>query len=167
MSSVVVTDNGVYHPKALVGRLVLYGVCLAAVAAAALLGRMSLQTAGLYFVLLGLPAGWAFYTFRKHGKLGRPSIVLANGELMIDRPQSTEVRLALSELQEVHVHGMRGKRTYSFKKVDGSVQDVSPLWARQVEAAVVQFLQGRLPPKVRVTVDEPPGLFDALRGDKR
>lgn len=166
VKSVVVTDDGVYYPKALVQRLVLYAVCLAAIAASALYGRMTMQTAGLYFALLALPAGWAFYTYRKYGKLGRPCLVLVNGELVMDRPQSTEVRFPVSDLREVHVHGMRGKRTYRFTTVNGDVQEVSPLWARQVEVAVIQFLQGRLPPTVKVTVDEPPGLFDALRGDK-
>ena len=167
MRGIVVTDTGVYHPKALVPRLVLYAIFLVAIAVAALAGRVPMQTAGLYFALLALPAGWAFYTYRRHGKFGRPSILLANGELVMDRPQSTEVRFALSDLREVHVHGMRGKRTYRFTSSDGAVQEISPLWARQVEAAVIQFLQGRLPPKVKVTVDEPPGLFDALRGGKR
>lgn len=166
MRGIVVTDNGVYYPKALVPRLVLYGIFLAAIAVAALIGRIPMQTAGLYFALLALPAGWAFYTYRKYGKLGRPSLLLANGELVMDRPQSTEVRFAVDSLQEVQVHGMRGKRTYRFTSTDGTVQEVSPLWARQVEAAVIQFLQARLPAKVKVTVDEPPGLFDALRGDK-
>jgi hypothetical protein len=166
MRGIVVTDNGVYHPKALVPRLVLYAICLAAIAGTALAGRMPLQTAGLYFALLALPAGWAFYNWRKYGNLGRPSILLANGELVMDRPQSTEVRFALDRLQEVHVHGMRGKRTYRFTGSDGAVEEVSPLWARQVEAAVIQFLQHRLPPSVKVTVDEPTTLFAAFRGGK-
>lgn len=166
MRGIVVTDNGVYYPKALVPRLVLYAICLAAIAAMALAGRMPLQTAALYFALLALPAGWAFYTYRKYGKLGRPSIFLSADALVMDRPQSTEVRFALDQLQEVHVHGMRGKRTYRFTSGDGAVEEVSPLWARQVEAAVIQFLQHRLPPKVKVTVDDPPTLFGALRGTK-
>jgi hypothetical protein len=161
---IVVTDSGVYHPKALVPRLVLYAVCFSAIAVAALAGRIAMQTAGAYVALLALPAGWAFYTWRKHGNLGRPSLLLANGELVIDRPQSKEVRFALQSLQAVHVHGIRGKRTYRFTSSDGAVQEVSPLWVRQVEAAVIQFLQERLPRRIRVTVDEPSGLFDALRG---
>jgi hypothetical protein len=166
MRGIVVTDNGVYYPKALVPRLVLYAICLAAIAGTALAGRMPLQTAGLYFALLALPAGWAFYNWRKYGNLGRPSILLADGELVMDRPQSTEVRFALDRLREVHVHGMRGKRTYRFTSSDGTVEEVSPLWARQVEAAVIQFLQHRLPPSVKVTVDEPTTLFAAFRGGK-
>lgn len=166
MRGIVVTDNGVYYPKALVPRLVLYAICLAAIAAMALVGRMPLQTAGLYFALLALPAGWAFYNWRKYGNLGRPSILLTNSELVVDRPQGTEVRLALDRLQEVHVHGMRGKRTYRFTSSDGAVDEFSPLWARQVEAAVIQFLQHRLPPSVKVTVDEPTTLFAAFRGGK-
>ena len=166
MRGIVVTDNGVYHPKALTARLFLYAVCLAALAAMALAGRMPLQTAGFYFALLALPAGWALYIFRKYGRLGKPSITLANGELVMDRPQGIEVRLALDGLQEVHVHGMRGKRTYRFTSSNGAVEEVSPLWARQVEAAVIQFLQHRLPPSVKVTVDEPTSLFTAFRGGK-
>jgi len=166
MRGIVVTDNGVYHPKALTARLVLYVICLAAIAAMALAGRMPLQTAALYFALLALPAGWALYTFRKYGKLGKPSIALANGELVMDRPQGIEVRFALDSLQEVHVHGMRGKRTYRFTGSHGAVEEVSPLWARQVEAAVILFLQHRLPPSVEVTVDEPTSLFTAFRGGK-
>lgn len=166
MRGIVVTDNGVYHPKALVPRLVLYTLCLAGLALMALSGRMPLQSAGLYFALLALPAGWAFYTWRKYGNLGRPSILIADGELVMDRPQGTEVRLALDSLQEVHVHGMRGKRAYRFTSMGGAVEEVSPLWARQVEAAVIQFLQHRLPPSVKVTVDEPTTLFAAFRGGK-
>lgn len=166
MRSIVVTDHGVYCPKALVPRLVLYVICLGAIAIMALAGRLPLQTAGLYFALLALPFGWALYTWRKWGNLGRPSILLANGELVIDRPQSFEVRFALDTLQEVHVHGMRGKRAYRFTSRDGAVEEVSPLWARQVEAAVIQFLQHRLPPGVKVTVDDPTSLFTALRGGK-
>jgi len=166
MRGIVVTDNGVYHPKALVARLVLYAICLAALAAMALAGRMPLQTAGLYIALLALPAGWAFYTWRKYGNLGKPSILLTPSELVMDRPQSIEVRLPLDSLQEVQVHGMRGKRTYRFTSRDGAVQEVSPLWARQVEAAVIQFLQHRLPPHVKVTVDDPPTLFGGLLGGK-
>lgn len=166
MRGIVVTDNGVYHPKALVPRLVLYAICLAAIALMALAGRMPPQTAGLYFALLALPAGWAFYNWRKYGNLGRPSILLANGELVMDRPQGMEVRFALDNLQEVHVHGMRGKRAYRFTSRGGAVEEVSPLWARQVEAAVIQFLQHRLPPSVKVTVDEPATLFAAFRGGK-
>ena len=166
MRGIVVTDNGVYYPKALVPRLVLYAICLAGIAAMALAGRVPLQTAGLYLALLALPFGWALYIYRKWGKLGRPSILLANGELVMDRPQSIEVRFALDDLEEVRVHGMRGKRTYRFSSKGGAVQEVSPLWARQVEAAVVQFLQHRLPPRIKVTVDEPPTLFAAFRGAK-
>lgn len=166
MSGIVVTDSGVYHPKALVPRLVLYTLCLAGIALMALAGRLPLQSAGLYFALLALPAGWAFYTWRKYGRLGRPSILLENGELVMDRPQGSEVRFALDGLQEVHVHGMRGKRTYRFTGKDGAAEEVSPLWARQVEAAVIQFLQQRLPPGVKVTVDEPTTLFAAFRGGK-
>jgi hypothetical protein len=166
MKGIVVTETGVYHPKALVPRLVLYAICLAAIALMALSGRLPLQSAGLYFALLALPAGWAFYNWRKYGNLGRPSILLANGELLMDRPQGTEVRLPLDRLQEVHVHGMRGKRIYRFTSTGGAVEEVSPLWARQVEAAVIQFLQHRLPPSVKVTVDEPTTLFAAFRGGK-
>jgi hypothetical protein len=166
MRGIVVTDSGVYHPKALVPRLVLYTVCLAGIAAMALAGRMPLQSAGLYFALLALPAGWAFHTWRKYGRLGRPSVLLANGELVMDRPQGAEVRFALDSLQEVHVHGMRGKRAYRFTSTNGAAEEVSPLWARQVEAAVIQFLQHRLPPSVKVTVDEPTTLFAAFRGGK-
>jgi hypothetical protein len=166
MKGIVVTETGVYHPKALVPRLVLYAICLAAVALMALSGRLPLQSAGLYLALLALPAGWAFYNWRKYGNLGRPSILLANGELLMDRPQGTEVRLPLDRLQEVHVHGMRGKRVYRFTSTGGAVEEVSPLWARQVEAAVIQFLQHRLPPSVKVTVDEPTTLFAAFRSGK-
>lgn len=166
MRGIVVTDTGVYHPKALVPRLVLYAICLAAIALMALAGRMPLQSAGLYFALLALPAGWAFYNWRKYGNLGRPSILVVDGELMMDRPQGTEVRLPLDRLREVHVHGMRGKRVYRFTSVGDAVEEVSPLWARQVEAAVIQFLQQRLPPSVKVTVDEPTTLFAAFRGNK-
>jgi hypothetical protein len=166
MKRIVVTETGVYHPKALVPRLVLYAICLAAIALMALSGRLPLQSAGLYFALLALPAGWAFYNWRKYGNLGRPSILLATGELLMDRPQGTEVRLPLDRLQEVHVHGMRGKRIYRFTSTGGAVEEVSPLWARQVEAAVIQFLQHRLPPSVKVTVDEPTTLFAAFRGGK-
>ena len=59
MRGVVVTDPGVYHPKALVPRLVLYVICLAAIAVMALAGRLPLQSAGLYFALLALPFGWS------------------------------------------------------------------------------------------------------------
>lgn len=163
---IVVTEDGVYHPKALIPRLVLYVLCLVAIALMALVGRMPLQTAGLYLALLALPAGWAFYTWRKYGNLGRPSILVANGELVMDRPQGTEVRLPLDRLQEVHVHGMRGKRVYRFTSVGDAVEEVSPLWTRRVEEAVIQFLQHRLPPSVKVTVDEPTSLFTAFRGDK-
>jgi hypothetical protein len=166
MKGIVVTETGVYHPKALVPRLVLYAICLAAIALMALSGRLPLQSAGLYFALLALPAGWAFYNWRKYGNLGRPSILLANGELLMDRPQGTEVRLPLDRLQEVHVPGMRGKRIYRFTSTGGAVEEVSPLWARQVEAAVIQFLQHRLPPSVKVTVDEPTTLFAAFRSGK-
>jgi hypothetical protein len=166
MKGIVVTETGVYHPKALVPRLVLYAICLAAIALMALSGRLPLQSAGLYLALLALPAGWAFYNWRKYGNLGRPSILLAKGELLMDRPQGTEVRLPLDRLQEVHVHGMRGKRIYRFTSTGGAVEEVSPLWARQVEAAVIQFLQHRLPPSVKVTVDEPTTLFAAFRGGK-
>lgn len=166
MRGIVVTDNGVYHPKALVPRLVLYAICMAAIASMALTGRMPLQSAGLYFALLAVPAGWAFYNWHKYGNLGRPSILVANGELVMDRPQGTEVRLPLDHLQEVHVHGMRGKRVYRFTSAGDAVEEVSPLWARQVEVAVIQFLQNRLPPSVKVTVDEPTTLFAAFRGGK-
>jgi hypothetical protein len=166
MRGIVVTDNGVYYPKALVPRLVLYAICLAGIAAMALAGRVPLQTAGLYFALLALPFGWALYTYRKWGKLGRPSILLADNALVIDRPQSTEMRFALDDLEEVRVHGMRGKRTYRFASKGGAVQEVSPLWARQIEAAVIQFLQHRLPPRIKVTVDEPPTLFAAFRSGR-
>lgn len=162
---VVVTDQGVYHPKALVPRLVLYVICLAAIAVMAIGGRVPLQTAGLYFALLALPFGWSFYTWRKWGRLGRPSLLVADGALVMDRPQSTEVRFVLDDLEEIRVHGMRGKRTYRFAGKGGAVQEVSPLWARQVEAAVIQFLQHRLPPHIKVTVDEPPKLFPSLRGN--
>jgi hypothetical protein len=166
MKGIVVTETGVYYPKALVPRLVLYAICLAAIALMALSGRLPLQSAGLYLALLALPAGWAFYNWRKYGNLGRPSILLAKGELLMDRPQGTEVRLPLDRLQEVHVHGMRGKRVYRFTSTGGAVEEVSPLWARQVEAAVIQFLQHRLPPSVKVTVDEPTTLFAAFRSGK-
>lgn len=164
MRGIVVTDNGVYHPKALVPRLVLYVIFLAAIMAMALAGRVPLQTAGLYFALLALPFGWSLYTWRKWGRLGRPCLLVADGALVMDRPQSTEVRFALDDLEEIRVHGMRGKRTYRFAGKDGAVQEVSPLWARQVEAAVIQFLQHRLPPHIKVMVDEPPTLFPSLRG---
>lgn len=165
MRGVVVTGDGVYHPKALVSRLVLYAIFLAALAWMLLAGRLPLQTAGLYFGLLALPFGWSLYTWRKWGRLGRPCLLLADGALMMDRPQSTEVRFALDDLEEIRVHGMRGKRTYRFAAKDGAVQEVSPLWARQVEAAVIQFLQHRLPPHIKVTVDEPPRLFASLRAN--
>jgi hypothetical protein len=163
---VVVTDSGVYHPKALVPRLVLYAIAMCAIAAAALAGRLTPQAAAMYVVLLALPAGWAFNVYRKFGALGRPCLLLANGELVMDRPQSSEVRFALQYLRSVNVHGMRGKRTYRFTGADGAVQEVSPLWHRKVEAAVIHFLQGRLPPGIEVTVSEPPGLFDPVRRDK-
>jgi len=76
------------------------------------------------------------------------------------------VRFALADLQEVVVHGMRGKRTYRFTRKSGAVEEVSPLWARQVEVAVIQFLQHRLPAEITVKVDEPPTLFSSLRGGK-
>jgi hypothetical protein len=166
MRGIVVTDNGVYHPKALVPRLVLYVIFLAGIAGMAAAGRVPLQTAALYFALLALPFGWSLHIFRKWGRLGRPCILVAGGALVMDRPQSTEARLALDDLAEVRVHGMRGKRVYRFTGKDGAAQEVSPLWARQVEAAVIQFLQHRLPPGIKVTVDEPLTLFAAFRGDK-
>lgn len=166
MRGIVVTDDGVYRPKALVPRLVLYAIFLGTIVVMALAGRMPLQTAGLYLALLVLPFGWSLYTWRKWGRLGRPCLLVAEGALMMDRPQSTEVRFALDDLDEIRVHGMRGKRTYRFAARDGAVQEVSPLWARQVEVAVIQFLQQRLPPHIKVTVDEPPRLFASMRADR-
>lgn len=165
---IVVTDEGVYNPKALVPRLVLYVVGLAAIVAAALAGRLTPATTAMYLALLGVPFAWALYTYRKHGSLGRPSVALEGGQLHIDRPQSSDgmKRFDLAQLTEVLVYGMQGKRIYRFSQKDGAVDEVTPLWGRHVESAVIQFLVDRLPPTVKVTVEEPMSLFASMRGDK-
>jgi hypothetical protein len=165
---IVVTDDGVYNPKALVPRLVLYVVGLLFIAAAGLAGRLPPANAAMYFALLGVPFGWAFYIYRKYGKLGRPSVALTGGELHMDQPQRSDgmKRFPLARLTDVLIYGMQGKRIYRFSQDDGAVEEVSPLWGRHVESAVIQFLVDRLPPTVKVKVEEPMTLFASMRGDK-
>jgi hypothetical protein len=164
---VIVTDHGVYRPMALVPRVVLYVLAFLAIAVAALTGRLPATSAAMYCALLGVPFAWALYTYMKHGKLGRPSVEISQGNLHMDRPQSSNgmVRFPLAELKEILIYGMRGKRIYRFTSGDGGCEDVSPLWSRQVEAGVIAFLQDRLPSGVKVTVEEPQSLFEALRRD--
>lgn len=164
---VIVTNQGVYRPMGLVARIVIYVLGFLALAGAALTGRLPPASAAMYFALLGVPFAWALYTYMKHGKLGRPSVEVANGSLHMDRPQSSDgmVQFPLDQLREVLIYGMRGKRIYRFTSADGGCQDVSPLWSRQVEAGVIAFLQECLPPSVKVTVEEPQSLFEALRRD--
>jgi hypothetical protein len=164
---VIVTDHGVYRPMGLVPRVIIYVLGFLGIAAATLTGRLPPASAAMYCALLGVPFAWALYTYMKHGKLGRPSVELANGSLHMDRPQSSDgmVRFPLDKLQEILIYGMRGKRIYRFTSADGGCEDVSPLWSRQVEAGVIAFLQNGLPPAVKVTVEEPQSLFEALRRD--
>lgn len=165
---VVITENGVYQPLALVPRLVIYVCALLAIAAGALFGRIPLATAGLYFALLGVPFGLAMYTYRKYGKLGRPSVSLVAGVVSIDRPQRADGMLSfpLAQLQEILVYGHRGRRAYRFVNSDGAIEEVTPLWGRKIEVAVIEFLLGRVGTAVKVTVEEPHTLFASIRGDK-
>ncbi len=164
---IVLTQDGVYQPRALVPRLVLYGFGFLVLAGAALAGRLTLTTAALYFALLGVPFSWSMYIYLKWGKLGQPSVSIAAGELVMDRPQRAhgEVRFALADLKHVLVHGFQGRRAYRFECADGRVEEVVPLWGRHVEAAVIEFLRERLPADV-VTIEEPQKLFGSLRGDR-
>jgi len=162
---IVVTDQGVYRPKALVPRLVIYVVGLLVIAVAALTGRVPLASAAMYFALLGVPFAWAFYTYLKHGKLGRPCVALSASTLVMDRPQRGEhVSFALADLKHILVYGFQGRRAYRFERRDGGVEEVVPLWGRPVEAAVIQFLRDRLPRAVQLTVDEPQSVFGARKG---
>lgn len=165
---IVVTKDGVYNPKALVPRLVLYLVGLGVIAIAAAVGRLPPATAAMYFLLLAVPFAWALYVYLQYGKLGRPSVSLRDGAVSIDRPQRSDgmKRFELAQLSEVLIYGMSGKRIYRFSQKDGAVDEVTPLWGRHVESAVVQFLADRLPPAVKVKVEEPMSLFTSLRGDK-
>lgn len=165
---VIMTDEGVYHPMALGARVGLYVVAMCAIAGLALAGRLTLASAAMYFALVGVPFAWALYTYLKFGRLGRPSVLLADGAFLMDRPQSTDgmIRFPLAELRDVLIYGMRGKRIYRFTRQDGKVDEISPLWGRKVEMAVIEFILDRLAPGVKVTVEEPQTLFGAFRRDK-
>ena len=81
----------------------------------------------------------------------------------MDRPQSTEVRFALDDLEESGCMACAASgRTASPAR--------TARWRRfprcgpgRSEAAVIQFLQHRLPPHIKVTVDEPPSCSPSLR----
>jgi len=167
LGRVVVTENGVYQPPLFLLEGALLLVALFVVLLSLALGRVSLMSAGPSLTMLVALAVIRLVAYRRHGLLGKPSVALHDGTLVLALPQDSrgQVVLALAEFHELIVYGRMGRRIYRFVRHGGTHLEVVPAWRPKVEQVALTFLQGKLPPAVRVTVEAPQTLFASIRGD--
>ena len=167
LGRVVVTESGVYQPPLFMLEGALLLVALLVVLVAPALGRASTISVWPYLAILALLAAVRLNAYRKHGPLGKPTVALREGSLLLALPQDSrgQVGLVLAEFQELIVYGRIDRRIYRFVRHNGTHIEVVPAWGPRVERSAVEFLQRRLPPMVRVSVEEPQTLFASIRGD--
>lgn len=167
LGQVVVTEEGVYEPPLLKLEIALLALAMLVVLGSIALGRASAASAWSGVVILTVLVVNRFVVYRRHGPLGKAIVAFREGELRLALPQDsrgqTVVRVA--EFQHLIVYGRTGRRIFRFVRQNGSHIEVVPAWDAKVEHAAVEFLRGRLPPVLRVTVEEPQTLFASIRGD--
>lgn len=165
LQRIVETSNGVYQPAShrleaavLAVGLIVGALCLA-------LGWFAPVYALLYFLLLVVDGAIRVHQYRKFGPLGRPCVAVIEDTLVLARPGVARGALncALCELERLVVYGVVGRRIYRLVHHDGTYIEVSPIWSRRVEGAVLEFLRRALPDIV--TVHEPQTFFAYVRGD--
>lgn len=167
LGRVVVTESGVYQPPALKMEVALMVVALLVVLTSFSLGRVSAASAWSSLTVLAVLVVARLVAYRKFGPLGKPTVVFQEGSLVFSLPQDSrgQVVVALAEFEQLVVYGRTGRRIFRFVQQDGRYIEVVPAWGAEVEQAAVAFLQRRLAPALRVTVEEPQTLFASVRGD--
>lgn len=161
----VETENGVYQPPPVQLEVTLLVLMLLAIFGALLAGKLPPGFALLYLSVLTVPVVMRLLSYRKYGRLGKPSIAIIKGTLLIARPDNTHgaLRIAVKDLQELVIYGRVGRRIYRLERNDGTYIETVPTWGQHVEQAAILFLLRALPNKVTVT--EPQTLFASIRGD--
>lgn len=167
LGRVVVTERGVYQPSPLRIEVALLTLAMLVVLGSAAHGRTSVASVWLGLAVLAAVAVARFIVHLRYGPLGKPAVALAGGELMLALPQDSKGQavVATAEFQQLVVYGRPGRRIFRFIRFDGTHIELTPAWGSKVECAAVEFLQRRLAPAVRVTVEEPQTLFASIRGD--
>lgn len=167
LGRVVVTDRGVYRPPPLKTELGLFVLTALIVLVSMAIGRASVAFVWSSLTLLAILVASRIVVYRRHGRLGRPTLSLRGGELSFALPQDSrgQAVLATAEFRQVIVYGRAGERVFRFIRQNGAYVEVSPAWGPRIECVAIEFLQRRLPPSLRVTVEEPQTLFASIRGD--
>jgi hypothetical protein len=169
---IVETENGVYQPFALT-----FDIALALIVMSLLLivslsfvfasGENLRSSMMLYSGLFAALAVVRLNQFRKYGELGKPSVALDGNVLLIGQPGSTQsiLHVALPDIHALIIYGIAGRRHLRFVRHDATFFEAVPGWERSVEAAIMRFLENRLPPTIKVTVEESQTIFASMRGD--
>jgi hypothetical protein len=163
--TIVETEAGVFQPAPLGLEIGLFAAALLFVAVSAALGRIPGALTWIYGAFLLTRIAYRLYEYRRYGRLGPPTVAIADGILILSRPSDSRgaLRLPLQDLQELIIYGRTGQLTYRFVEHDGGHVEATPAWGRRVEESVLRFLQQALPGKV--TVAPPQTLFASIRGD--
>jgi hypothetical protein len=164
---IVISETGVYQPPPLKLEAILLIAALLIVVVSVALSRASILAVFPALVVLGSLATIRLMLYRRYGALGKPNVALRERELTFTLPQDSrgQVGVSLAELQQLIVYGRSGRRIFRFVRQNGTHFEVVPGWSVKVEQAAVEFLQGRLSPALRVSVEEPHTIFASFRGD--
>jgi hypothetical protein len=167
LQRIVSTPHGVYQPRPYLVDALLFSTALAAIMISLALGKLALVAALLYLAILFMMVGARAYEYRKHGRLGKPSVALLENTLILAQPNDTrgDMHLELRDFEKLVIYGPIGRRRYRFVRQDHTYIEAAPIWEQRMEAAIVQFLQDQLPPSIQVEVNEPQTLFAFIRGD--
>lgn len=165
LRNIVETDAGIFQPAPLVLEITLFAAVLLLVVVSAVLGKITVALTAIYVAFLLTRIAYRLYEYRKYGRLGRPTVTITAGTLILSRPTDSRgaLRLSLHDLRELIIYGRTGQRTYRFVQHGGEYVEATPIWGRRVEESVIRFLQHALP--VPVTLAPPQTLFASIRGD--
>lgn len=164
---IVVTDHGVYQPPSMVFEFFLATSMLVAALLCYWFAMISLVSLWFNLVAIFLMAAVRTSIYRRYGKLGRPRVALDADTLLVGHRRNAPavLRIALPEMQELVIYGLSSRRRYRFARRDGTALEFEPMWERPVDEAVAGFLEARLPPAIKLTVELPQTFFASVRGD--
>lgn len=163
----VVTDNGVYQPPSMTLELFLATAMLVAASLCYWFAIISLVSLWFNLAAIFIMAALRMSIYRRYGKLGRPRAALDADTLLVGHRRNAPavLHIALPEMHELVIYGLSSRRRYRFVRRDGTALEFEPMWERPVDEAVVRFLEARLPPAIKLTVELPQTIFASIRGD--
>jgi hypothetical protein len=168
MRHLVETETGVYQPLSIKLAAVPPLLLLLVITGQALAGKIPLSIS--FPFVIGLAAMFLIPVLVerwKYGKLGKPTVALQAGNLIIALPNDSRgcLSVQLAHLKEIIVYGPEGRHYYRLIQEDGSFVEGAPAWPKTIDEVVIQFLKHRLSTMIKVTLKEPQSLFAHIRGD--